>query len=276
MSSPQLISRKAVAEHVKTFFYPYGLNPDDNVDIYPFSSFRSIVRPSERPWEPDDSASHRFIYVSPSIASDRDLARQKLMFVKYHDPAHFACALRFCGTLRFSEDKIVFARFHHRRKLCGIKSTIKIQLLDVFSLSQFFYIETSNSFKEVGLQTGSIVVAQEGTPVKEFVLRERNSGLAFPPYGMHCRNQNDSTPSTTLGKSLYRQAVDCQFVDVAFLSLSESVSRFRLTAHKNVLATVPYFKAAFQSGMKESKGSDADPSIVELKAPPWTTRWTVE
>lgn len=143
-----------------------------------------------------------------------------------------------------------------------------VQLLDIFSATQFYFIDISKSFIEQNLRTGSIVVAQEGAPVK--ALREPNSGLAFPPYGSHVKRQ--STSISGLGANLYLQARLGQFTDVTLLSTSDSESPFELTAHKNVLATVPYFKVVFQSGMKES----ANPAAIQLESPPWTTRWTME
>src|SRR5271155_4217139 len=77
-----------------------------------------------------------------------------------------------------------------------------------------------------------------------------------------------------LGKALHEQAVNGLYTDLALLSAtSNSENAFRLTAHRSVLATVPFFKSAFESGMRESNTSSL---LVELHAPPWTSERTLK
>ena len=146
-----------------------------------------------------------------------------------------------------------------------------IQLLNILSQAGFFIVDISKTFEEQDLRMGSIVVVQHG-PNMLSTLQMRP--LALPPYGTHIP---PPLRTISLGDELYQQAMEGRYTDVVFLSTQEDSkqSSYCLNAHKNVLATVSYFKTAFESGMKESnKGSESEPLTFET--PPGATILTMK
>ena len=192
---------------------------------------------------------------------------ESLLFIKYHDGLHKR--LTFYGTIDFSEYDEVSTRLPSIRKLCNLDDKTPIRLLNVASLTTFSVISATKTFKEQELQTGSVLIVQiwQQTNVKGSF-----GYLIFPAYARH---QYTSTSlaivNPLLGKALHEQAINGLYTDLALLSARKNA--FRLTAHRSVLATVPFFKTAFESGMRESNMSSL---VVELHAPPWTSERTLK
>ena len=118
---------------------------------------------------------------------------------------------------------------------------------------------------------GSIVVAQEGTCSKP-VCKDPRTDLALSSYNTHLSPTYRNAPTTVIEK-LFCQAMDNIYTDVVFVSGQQSLNddQYRLGAHKNVLATVDYFKTVFESGMRESVVS-----LVEFEVPSSTAKLTME
>jgi hypothetical protein len=255
---------QAVVEHARKYCDHYGLDPEAPLDIYPFAKFNDVYRPFKTEWTPDPDR-NQYIFVSPSSPGHE---QQSLIFVKFYDRS---CRhLRFCGTLGFVDNEIFFTKFHHLRKLCDIRDNIKVLLLRIHSEKCYYHIDISNSFTQEDLCMGSLVIVQEGTMTKP-VQKDPQFDLKFPAYGKH-RASPSIIPTSTIGDKLFQQALDNLYTDIVFVSEQEvpREPQFRLAAHKNVLATVPYFRAAFESGMKESKGNGV--IQVEFKFPPNATK----
>lgn len=200
-----------------------------------------LHRPKNELWRPHLIPSRHFVYASPSVDLDRG---ESLLFVKYHD--QFNKRLTYSGSVNFFEDDRVSTRIPNIRKLCNLDDTIPIRLLDVDSLTTFSLISASWTFKSQNLHTGSVLIVQKWPQVDVSV----GSGkLCFPAYARHHYTSTSlAIFNPLLGKALHEQAVDGLYTDVALVPATPmNNNHFRLTAHKNVLATVVWFKAAFES-----------------------------
>lgn len=252
----RMLKFKAVMGHVKENRALYRFDYDDPIDIYPFKPVtgEDVLRPSDTIWNHPTTSGYQFVY----ITSHRpNLPHKSLMFVKFWDREKRT--LTFCGSLLVSHDKPVADRFNHIRKMCGVTDeSLKMILLDVFSKTYFRRVDLTLNFRKQGLRTGAVLVLQTS---ESTIATRPQTGLANPPYNTHQYENLDVNPDS-LGMKLYQQACSGHYTDVV---ISLTASPVNLFAHKNVLATVPYFKTCFESGMQESTKL----SVVELKAPDW-------
>jgi len=252
------------------------LAQNEPVEIYPFVWVEDVFRPSDTSgaWKPDlpQPLQQHVIFVSSRIKAHLD---ESLLFVKLFRSSQNGNQLSFCGIIPFRGDEVVLQRVHHLRRLCGLTNTLKIQILKVCSRTSYCWVDVSATFKEQKLGTGSVVVLQEGSRVSPS--REPVGGLVLGPYGVQrpgdCTSR--SSGNAMIGEQLYRQALVGKYTDVVISNTQEDY-QFRFTAHKNVLGTVPYFKAVFESGMKGNNVPQANPSVIELEAPPWADSSTLK
>ena len=239
----------------------YQLDYDDTIDIYPFKSVvgSNVLRPCDEPWKQQINPGHQFVY----ITSRKKIPKHSLVFIKFWDREKRM--LTFRGAIPVSQDQIVADRFNHILQICGATDIcLKLRLINIFSKTQYRGVDLTRSFEDQGLQTGAILILQAH---KEPISTEPQTGLVNPPYAQHQYKLFDIN-SHSFGMKLYQQARSNQYTDVVISSRDMDGSLVKLSAHKNVLATIPYFKTCFESGMKEN----ANPSsLVKLRTPDWIT-----
>jgi hypothetical protein len=102
------------------------------------------------------------------------------------------------------------------------------------------------------------VLQTKGSTSNNFDIQ--TTGLAYPSYGQ--TYPRPATVDNPVLKALYRQAMHSELTDVVLSSPSNSPP-FQVTAHKSILALIPYFKSVFTSGMSESKAT----GVVNLEIP---------
>lgn len=256
---------KAVISHVNEHSSLYRLDYNEAIDIYPFehSEVDDVFRPNDAVWNRGATSVYQFVYIS---SCKNKLASDYLVFVKFWDRDNKI--LTFCGALLISQEKPVMDRFNHIRKMCGVTDQrLKMHLLDIFSKTHFRIVDLTLNPREQGLRTGTILVLQEYD--KPFTVGTR-TGLANPPYAKH-QYRDFNVYQHSLGMELYQQACLGQYTDAIIFSRDRDGNTVSLLAHKSVLATVPYFKNCFESGMHESANS----SLAKLMTPDWVTETTL-
>ena len=88
--------------------------------------------------------------------------------------------LTFCGTFPVSQYQAVAYRFNHILQMYGVTNNgSKLQLLNIFSKTQYRGVNLTLSFRDQGLQTGTtlVLLACDGP-----ISTELQTGLANPPY----------------------------------------------------------------------------------------------
>lgn len=271
--------RNAVREHAKKYWNAYGLHQEGTLEVYPLTSsshFDHVLRPSHKKnWKPRRHDLN-FIFVHPSVEPPLNQSLEKTpsckLFVKYSD--NFHNTLRFCGTVPFFEDELISTKIPHIRNLCNMNEYCMIQIQDIVAKNQYYMIEASKTFKQQRLRMGSILIVSKNCIDESY--DRIHKGLSFPPYGQHSYGGCTffDYPNPTLGAALYDQAKAGKYTDVTLLSSKrEAEEQLRLTVHKNVLTTIPYFRAFFEIGMTES---NSEQPVFEVEAPSWTTHYALK
>jgi BTB/POZ domain len=135
-----------------------------------------------------------------------------------------------------------------------------IQILELVSSTEFRILDVSMSIMNLRLLHGSVIVVQrKGSTPDNFDIQ--TTGLAYPPHGQTCPRH--PTVDNPVLKALHSQAMRSELTDVVLSSSRTSFPPFQVTAHKSILALIPYFKSVFTSGMSESKAS----GVVNLEIP---------
>jgi hypothetical protein len=271
--------QKAVRQHAKKYWEYYGLHEEASLEVIPFTTswyFHRFIRPSfNKDWEPR-SREPNFIYVHPSVKVLQSQSLDptpscNLLFIKLLDSLRNT--LRFCGTVSFVEDELIATKIPYIRKLCNVTGFSRIYIHSITANDRYDMVETSKTFKEQTLQTGSILIVSKD-PIDKSV-DPKHKDLRFPPYGQHsycaCALLDDA--NIMLGAALYEQAKEGKYTDLTLLSAKrEGEEQLRLAVHKNVLTTIPYFKALFEIGMKET---NSEPPVCEVEAPSWATNYAI-
>ena len=211
---------KAVRQHAKKYWNVYGLHEEGTFEVYPLTSswyFYHLLRPShDKDWKPH-SRRPNFIFVHPSVKVLQNQSLEKmpscnLLFIKFSD--NLRNTLRFCGTVPFFDDELISTKIPHIRKLCNMTEHDTIQILDIVKKNQYYLVETSNTFKQQRLRTGSVLIVSKNWIDKS--VDRLHKGLRFPPYGQHsyggCTLLDYTNPM--LGAALYEQAKAGKYTDV--------------------------------------------------------------
>jgi len=227
---------KVVFEHICKYperFRRYRFRDIDVVPLKVVSEERPTQRrPYQGYWDGTP-----FVFLS----SHKEVRDTISLIIKHYDLER--ATLRYCGFKRFSRFITVTKVLDELKSMIGMTETDPVDIYDCWRRVPE-KVDVSSTLESLCLRTGDILVVQrsDSTPTFDSLSNSEDEWkYPFPAQGPHRYVPLTVPPVSTpdLGLQLYEYATKQKYTDILICSPDATVVAY---AHKNVLATLPYFR----------------------------------